>query len=61
MELRSSKLYYIDGGKRMVIDGRRGTNGVALPLDKTKKYEIGLIDSDKTMRSICQEFITFNE
>lgn len=61
MELRSSKLYYIDGGKRMVIDGRRGTNGVALPLDKTKKYEIGLIDSDKTMRSICQEFIAFNE
>lgn len=61
MELRSSKLYYIDGGRRMVVDGRRSTNGVAEPLDKTKKYEIGLIDSDKTMRAICKEFIQFDE
>ena len=61
MQLRSSKLYYIDGGKRMVVDDRRDTNGVALPLDKTKKYEIGLIDTDKSMRTICKEFVTFNE
>lgn len=53
MELRSSKLYYIDGGKRLVVDDRRTTDGTARPLDKEKKYEIGLIDSDMTMREIC--------
>lgn len=53
MELRSSKLYYIDGGQRLVVDNRRDTNGAAVPLDTTKKYEIGLIDSDQTMRGIA--------
>jgi len=53
MELRSSKLYYIDGGKRQVVDERRETNGVAKPIDTNIKYEIGLIDSDETMRSLA--------
>lgn len=53
MELRSSKLYYIDGGQRLIADERRNTNGAAKPLDKNIKYEIGLIDSDKTMRELA--------
>ena len=53
MELRSSKLYYIDGGKRLVVDNRRATDGTARPLDTSKKYEIGLIDSLDTMRKIA--------
>lgn len=54
MELRSSKLYYIDDGKRMVIDNRRNTDGRGHPIDKTKKYEIGFIDSDDTMADISK-------
>jgi len=53
MELRSSKLYYIDGGERQIVDNRRTTNGVAKPINKECKYEIGLIDSDKSMRELA--------
>jgi hypothetical protein len=53
MELRSSKLYYIDGGKRLIQEDRRSTDGSAKPVDKNIKYEIGLLDSDKSMRELA--------
>ena len=56
MELRSSKLYYIDGGKMQVFENRRDSDGRGRPLDKTKKYEIGFIDSEDTMQDIATEF-----
>ena len=54
MELRSSKLYYIDGGKRLVQEDRRAGEGKAKPCDCTKLYEIGLIDSDEKMVDIAR-------
>ena len=56
MQLRSSKLYYIDGGQRQVAENRRSTNGVAKPVDKTVKFQIGFIDSDQPMRDVILRF-----
>jgi len=54
MELRSSKLYYIDGGKRLVQEDRRSGEGKAKPCDCTKLYEIGFIDSDDRMIDVAR-------
>lgn len=54
MELRSCKIHYIDGGMRLENDDRRSGEGKANPLDKTKHYEIGFIDSEDTMVGIAR-------
>ena len=58
MELRSSKLYYIDVGQRFVLDDRRSTEGRGNSHDPSKKYEIGFIDSDDKMVDIARELLS---
>lgn len=57
MELRSSKLYYIDDGRRFTFEDRRKSDGRGRPFDKTKKYEIGFIDSEDTMKDVVNNFM----
>ncbi len=54
MQLRSSKLYYIDGGQRCILDNRRDIDFLIVPKNPEVKYEIGLIDSQKSMKQIAQ-------
>ena len=56
MELRSSKVYLIDGGKRFAVDDRRSKEGRLKPQDSTKKYEIGFIDSEEKMSDIARDW-----
>lgn len=53
MQLRSSKLYYIDGGERCILDNRRDIDFLIVPKNPLVKYEIGLIDSQKSMKQIA--------
>lgn len=55
MELRSNKIYTIDY-EPTVIDNRRDINTRIIPRDKTKKYELGFIDSDDKMIDVVKTF-----
>ena len=55
MEVRSNKIYDIDYVPS-VIDNRRDGDVKITPYDKTKKYEIGFIDSDEKMIDIVKAF-----
>lgn len=59
LQLRSSKLYYIDSGIRMLVDSRRQTKGVAHPLDKSKKYQFGCIDSQIKMIDLAKQVLYY--
>lgn len=52
MESRSEELYFIENGQRRVAKDRRKGDGRCELSDKTKKYDIGFIDSDEKMRNI---------
>lgn len=54
LELRSSKLYFLEYEHRGIFDNRRDGDGRCKPLDKTKLYEIGFIDSEDTMQDIVK-------
>ena len=56
VELRSDELHYFDGAKHRVAKNRRKNECKVEISDKTKKYDIGFIDSDETMRSIVEAF-----
>lgn len=56
MDLRSDELYYIENGNRKVAKNRRKGDGRCELSDKTKKYDIGFIDSEDSMRDIVQLF-----
>lgn len=56
MELRSNSLYYYHDNEFKLASNRRNTDGRCL-LNGDKKYEIGLIDSDITMRDIILEVL----
>lgn len=55
MELRSNKIYDIDYIPTC-IENRRDINTKIVPYDKTKKYEIGFIDSEDKMIDIVRTF-----
>lgn len=55
MELRSNTLYFLENGNRRKVENRRESDGRCEISDKTKKYEIGFIDSEKSMREVSQE------
>lgn len=54
MELRSNTLYFIENNEYKVAKNRRNSDGRCELSDKTKKYDIGLIDSDKKMVDIAK-------
>lgn len=54
MELRSEELYFIENGKHRVAKNRRAGDGRCELSDKTKKYDIGFIDSDHSMREVVE-------
>lgn len=60
MEIRSNKVYYIDNGKHYCKDDRRSGYGEVIPIDKTKKYEMGFIDSDLNMRDVVEQVMEIN-
>lgn len=55
MEIHSDKVYYLDNGEHYCKDDRRSGYGEVVPVDKTKKYEMGFIDSDLNMRDVVEE------
>ena len=55
MELRSNKIYDVDYFPTC-IENRRDINTKIVPYDKTKKYEIGFIDSDDKMIDVVRTF-----
>ena len=55
MELRSNKIYDIDYVPTF-IENRRDINTRIVPYDKTKKYEIGFIDSEDKMIDVVRTF-----
>ena len=57
MNLRSEELYFIENGIRRVAKDRRLGDGRCELSDKTKKYDIGFIDSDEKMRDVVLEFM----
>lgn len=56
MELRSNTLYYLENENKKVAMNRRDSDGRCEISDKTKKYDIGFIDSNKKMYQVAQEF-----
>jgi hypothetical protein len=54
MELRSEELYFIENGKHRVAKNRRLCDGRCELSDKTKKYDIGFIDSERSMREVVE-------
>lgn len=52
-ELSSNKLYYINDGKRCCIDNRRSINYIIKPIDNTKKFQTGMIDSDLSINELA--------
>lgn len=54
MDVRADKMFYIDGGKHQMFENRRTSGEWNKPLDTTKKYELGLIDSDITMTDVVK-------
>lgn len=57
MDYRSNELHYHEDGIRSVATDRRLTAGRCQLRDKTRKYEIGFIDSDTPMRDIVLLFL----
>ena len=57
MNLRSDELYYIENGQHKVAKNRHNTDGRCEISDKTKKYDIGFIDSNEPMRNTILNFI----
>ena len=55
MELRSNKIYDIDY-VQTCIENSRDINTRIVPYDKTKKYEIGFIDSEDKMIDVVRTF-----
>lgn len=56
MELRSEELYFIENGERRIAKDRRLGDGRCELKDKSKKYDIGFIDSDQSMRDVVNMF-----
>jgi hypothetical protein len=56
MELRSNTLFFIENGKVRVAEDRRSGDGRCELSDKTKKYDIGFIDSNNKMYDVAQTF-----
>lgn len=52
MELRSDELYFLENGERRAALNRRAGDGRCELKDKSKKYDIGFIDSDASMRDV---------
>lgn len=56
MELRSNTLFFIENGKVRIAEDRRSGDGRCELSDKTKKYDIGFIDSNNKMYDVAQTF-----
>ena len=54
MELRSNTLYFLENGIYRKAENRRQGDGRCELIDKSKRYEIGFIDSDKTMYNVSR-------
>lgn len=55
MELRSNILYFLENGNRRKVENRRQSDGRCEISDKTKKYDIGFIDSELSMKQVAEE------
>lgn len=54
-QIRANRIYHLDCGKYVCYEDRRAPGFKVVCSDKTKKYEVGLIDSDKSMEEIAKE------
>lgn len=52
-QLRANKIYHLDQGEYVIYNDRREPGFRVKCSDSTKKYELGLIDSDETMEDIA--------
>ena len=57
MEVRSDELHYYEDGILSVAKNRRANAGVCELRDKSRKYELGFIDSDVPMRSVVEAYL----
>lgn len=57
MELRSNTIHALDDGERRIIRNRRAGEGKCELRDKSKKYDMGFIDSPESMRGVVVNFI----
>ena len=56
MDFRSNELHYYEDGCISVAKDRRLNAGRCKLRDETRKYDIGFIDSDDTMRDVVIAF-----
>lgn len=54
-QIRASRIYHLDQGQYVCYEDRRQPGFRVQCLDETRKYELGLIDSDESMEDICTE------
>lgn len=54
-QIRASRIYHLDHGQFVCYADRRQPGFRVQCLDETRKYELGLIDSDQSMEDICVE------
>lgn len=57
MDIRSSKSYYLDSGEHIELNDRRDGYGEITPIDSTRKFDIGFIDSNLKMRDVVEQFL----
>ena len=54
-QIRASRIYHLDSGQYVCYEDRRQPGYRVECLDRTKKYEIGFIDSDDSMEDIADK------
>lgn len=60
-QIRASRIYHLDQGQYVCYEDRRQPGFRVQCLDETRKYELGLIDSDESMEDICVELCELME
>ena len=61
MDYRSDELHYHEDGLQSVATGRRLTEGRCELRDRTRKYDIGFIDSNDKMRDVVLAYMDLCE
>ena len=52
-QIRASRIYHLDLGQYVCYEDRRQPGFRVQCLDPTRKYELGMIDTDESMEDIC--------
>ena len=60
-QIRASRIYHLDQGQYVCYEDRRQPGFRVHCLDTTRKYELGMIDTDESMEDICEELCNIME